>query len=92
MEVEKKCLEELIGYFNKIKSYTIFEIDENIQEMELNVSSDNFYKSMLNNLLYYYKQSKMDNKTSDEQKYFISTIVDILNIIYTNKANIFFLR
>ena len=90
MEVEKKCLEELIDYFNKIKSYTIFDIDENIQEMELNVSSDNFYKSMLNNLLYYYKQSKMDNKTSDEQKYFISTIVDILNIIYTNKANIFF--
>ena len=90
MENEQKCLENLLGNLNKIKSNTICEIDENAKEMDINVSSKDFFQSLLSNLLYYYKQNKMVNIISIEQKYFISTVVDMLNIIHANDKKIFF--
>ena len=90
MDIEQKCLENLLVNLNKIKSNIILETDENAKEMELNVFSKNFFQSLLNNLLYYYKQNKMASIIPDKQKYFITTVVDILNIIHANKKNIFF--
>jgi len=87
---EQKCLENLLAILNKIKSNTICEIDENVKEMDINVSSKDFFHSLLSNLLYYYKQNKMANIITLEQKYFISTVVDILNIINANDKMIFF--
>ena len=90
MDIEQKCLENLLVNLNKIKSNIIYKIDENVKEMELNVFSKNFFQSLLNNLLYYYKQNKMASIIPDKQKYFIITVVDILNIIHANKKNIIF--
>lgn len=90
MDIEQKCLENLLVNLNKIKSNIILETDENAKEMELNVFSKNFFQSLLNNLLYYYKQNKMASIIPDKQKYFITTVVDILNIIHSNNKNIFF--
>ena len=87
---EQKCLENLLAILNKIKSNTISEIDENVKEMDINVSSKDFFHSLLSNLLYYYKQNKMANIITLEQNYFISTVVDILNIINANDKMIFF--
>ena len=90
MNNEHKCLEILLDNLNKIKFNTLYEIDENAKEMEINVSSKDFFQSLHSNLLYYYKQNKLANIISIEQKFFISTVVEILNIIYANDKNIFF--
>ena len=51
MNNEHKCLEILLDNLNKIKFNTLYEIDENAKEMEINVSSKDFFQSLV--VIYY---------------------------------------
>ena len=85
-------------YLNKIFSFLrdiesskaiLPDEDKELKEKEINILSENLFKDLYNNLLYYYKSNGKQKIESNEQKSFYKSLYELLNIIFEWNLSIF---
>jgi len=85
-------------YLNKIFSFLrdiensnaiLPDVDKALKEKEINVLSEDLFKDLYNNLLYYYKLNGKKKIESNEQKSFYKSLYELLNIIFESNLSIF---
>ena len=73
--------QKIVDLFNKIISPKTELNFENLNEVELIQGSDNFFKDLFNNLLYFHKLNNKIIKMTKEDKFFFTEILEILYLI-----------
>ena len=85
-------------YLNKIFSFLkdiegskaiLPDDDEKLKENKINILSEDLFKDLYNNLLYYYKSNGNKKIESNEQKSLYKSLYELLSIIYESDITIF---
>ena len=75
-------IKSIICYLKDESKIPESKISEEKMELELDLLSENLFENLYHNLLFYYKLYQKQNIQTEEQKYFFTEIVNILEFIY----------
>ena len=88
---EKQYISLIIEHLKTYSQIMEIDDDEELNEKDLDINSGNLFECLYYNLINFIKSNQNNNKVfSDIQKYLISEIVDILEILNEKKPNCFF--
>ena len=88
---QEQYLNKIISLLKDLQKEEIPKLpDIELEECEINISGENLFKDLYNNLQLYYKLNKKANILINEKKYIFSALVDILSIIYESNPNCFY--
>ena len=88
---QEQFLNKIISLLKDLQKEEIPKLpDIELEECEINISGENLFKDLYNNLQLYYKLNKKANILINEKKYIFSALVDILSIIYESNPNCFY--
>ena len=78
-------LKEIISFLNCKDKDKLIQTYKELKEFDIDATSNDLYKNLYNNLLYYYKAFKETKFVKNEQRYVFTAILDIVNILYESK-------
>ena len=91
IHTEKQYISLIIEHLKTYSQIMEIDDDEELNEKDLDINSGNLFECLYYNLINFIKSNQNNNKVfSDIQKYLISEIVDILEILNEKKPNCFF--
>ena len=82
-------IKSIICYLKDESKIPESKISEEKMELELDLLSENLFENLYHNLLFYYKLYQKQNIQTEEQKYFFTEIVNILEFIYDSSPTTF---
>ena len=79
---EAEYLRLILNYLKNDSKISELPKSKELKENDLDISSNNFFKSLYYNLLFFFKKYGKNNISTEKQKYFYFEIVELLEIIY----------
>ena len=85
-----KYLNLIIHYLKNDKEMLDIEFNDEIKNKDVDIFSEDLFKSLYYNLVSFYRQYEKKNISTKEKKYFFSEVSNLFEIIFETSPNYFF--
>ena len=85
-----KYLNLIIRYLKNDKEMLDIEFNDEIKNKDVDIFSEDLFKSLYYNLVSFYRQYEKKNISTKEKKYFFSEVSNLFEIIFETSPNYFF--